>query len=495
MAPTRRLYSIILLSALAVFGTYFYIAYSGLSIAQASTRLNPFVTSNGDVVEAVHDDNKGDAVVSSLAPALWPSQASSPEYTHPDDKSVLEGGSDAPDHEPTQPEHKQSELARPEQLNIALIESGGSHDEVTAAFVHAFASQPNSTFAMYLTRPRYGIADIINNFNLTSHTRPIWNTTENFADAMTKATPPHILISTTCELDLIFYEPVFIALLAQSQTFLFCVVHHADRWGPGRGAGIADKLRPWIEKRRVTFLTLSAHTAAHLQTASIDLWTFSAHNVSIHAFPPVFPVALPASTQFDLHAGIQLAMQGDYSSDRRNYTSVFELLASVTRKIETATEGQGTVSLHLIGHGEEPAVPDAIRARVSFDENLLYHDFYTILSHQFAVLPAFASETYYDRKASSSIPAALIAGAPVVASQRLLDAYTYLPREAVWLSREGESEMQVIERVVGEGQGEEFERKREAARRACGVLTEANVGLAGEWVEEALAKMRLAVRG
>jgi len=108
------------------------------------------------------------------------------------------------------------------------------------------------------------------------------------------------------------------------------------------------------------------------------------------------------------------------------------------------------------------------------------------MSKSFAVLPAFASETYFDRKASSTIPAALIAGAPIVATEELLKAYSYMPREATWVARPGEGEMDVIERVIDDRDG--FLKRRQAVRDFTKSLLEQNQANTKAWINEAFEK-------
>ena len=116
-------------------------------------------------------------------------------------------------------------------------------------------------------------------------------------------------------------------------------------------------------------------------------------------------------------------MQGDYAPERRDYKRIFGSLGNVVKKINGTvdlTNGQPAdkVKLHLIGHGPHVQVPENIRNNVAFDEDLSYPDFYRLLSKSYAVIPAFASDTYLDRKASSTVPASLIAGVPLVARRK-----------------------------------------------------------------------------
>lgn len=63
-------------------------------------------------------------------------------------------------------------------------------------------------------------------------------------------------------------------------------------------------------------------------------------------------------------------------------------------------------------------------------------------------MPAFAGPHYYCCKASSSVAAALVAGTPLVASQTLLDAYSYLDSSTVFMQYDNETDVQAMERIM-----------------------------------------------
>jgi len=292
---------------------------------------------------------------------------------------------------------------------------------------------------------------------------------------------PRISFSTTCEFDLDRGTDPIVNLLKTANTHLFCTIHHADRWAQGK---YVQAVRSWAEHERVDFVGLSQHTIDFFLNDTIPKW-HTAANLTTRVIPPVFPVHI---SDPDLEPGISLSLQGDYSDGRRDYNGVFNHLGSVIRKANEESEGHTpqNVSLHLIGHGTHPEVPDHVKDHVFFDEGLSYPDFYTLMSKSFAVLPAFASETYFDRKASSTIPAALIAGAPIVASEELLKAYSYLPRDTTWVARPGEGEMDVIERVIDDRDG--FLKRRQAVRDFTKSLLEQNQANTKAWINEAFEK-------
>ncbi|RKL47262.1 hypothetical protein BFJ72_g2253 [Fusarium proliferatum] len=365
-----------------------------------------------------------------------------------------------------------------EPLRIMLVESSGTHDEVAAALMHAFGNQEGSSLDVYFANQRFNMQGIMANFTLAANVTI--NKWDKFANDVTE-NPPHILVSTTCEFDLDRGTDPIVNLLKTANTHLFCTIHHADRWAQGK---YVQAVRSWAEHERVDFVGLSQHTVDFFLNDTIPKW-HTAANLTTRVIPPVFPVHI---SDPDLQPGISLSLQGDYSDGRRDYNGVFNHLGSVIRKASEESEGHSpqNVSLHLVGHGTHPEVPDHVKDHVFFDEGLSYPDFYTLMSKSFAVLPAFASETYFDRKASSTIPAALIAGAPIVATEELLKAYSYLPREATWVARPGEGEMDVIERVIDDRDG--FIKRRQAVRDFTKSLLEQNQANTKAWINEAFEK-------
>lgn len=142
------------------------------------------------------------------------------------------------------------------------------------------------------------------------------------------------------------------------------------------------------------------------------------------------------------------AMQGDYDSRRRDYQAIFSQLEKFFGSDELSDENK-KLNLHLLGHGPEPLVPASVKEHVFFDSSLDYLDYYALLSRSFALLPSFTTDEYLDRKASSSIPAALIGGTPLVATQAMLDAYSYLTNDVVWFQQERETDMDVVAEYFG----------------------------------------------
>lgn len=367
-------------------------------------------------------------------------------------------------------------------LSVAIAETTGYHDEVVAAFVHSFGSQMNTNLSLFQQNQRYGIERIMQDFKLhnpvpASHS-PDMLLAEDTANL-------DVLVLTTCEYDRIKLAHRLEALLKEAKTHLFCVVHHADHWA---NEDHENFLRPWAEKGLVDFVTLSQHTATFLRENGISAWKTKP---PIRPFAPVFPVNLPRlPNSVDADKGeLGFGLQGLYESTRRDYKSIFSHLQEFidSRSSERDGELNSNVTLHLLGQGTHPEVPSGLTSHVSFDESLDYHDYYSILSRTFALLPAFANDQYLDRKASSTVPAGLIGGTPLVATKEILAAYSYLPEDAVYLQGKEETEFDVIGRVL-KNPGQDRIEKMQTVRDACAELVESNARLVERWIKEMTAE-------
>ncbi|KAF3939313.1 hypothetical protein ABW19_dt0202053 [Dactylella cylindrospora] len=411
-------------------------------------------------------------------------------------------------------------LAEKRPLRITITETGGSHDEVVAALVNAWGKLPGAELSFFQRLSRYGSHDIMRTFDL-SNPIPDPRGMMDFRRWDEHQPVPDIVIATTCEFDMRKYAYNMTQLLENEKTYVFCVIHHADRWGFERHH-LEEALSPWIRARRAEFLALSPHTAEYLLEKSLKKWKVvkeEGHQPLIRHFVPVFPVQLPPIDADDNN--LSFGLQGDFGQERRDYKMVFrrlgeflkpatEVVSSVdtsvdeddgfhrTKREETDEESQTiietaprNITLHLVGHGKHPEVPQDVVNNVVFDEGLNYIDFYTILSRCFALLPAFATPEYLDRKASSTVPASLIAGTPLVATKTIINSYAYLTEDAVWLQDESETDFDVIGRVL-KLSNEQRKAKTAKVRELRQQIIERNILLAKKWTLEAFKKIGVA---
>ena len=365
-------------------------------------------------------------------------------------------------------------------LNVAITETNGWHDEVVAALVHTFGSQPNVQLNLYQRKSRYGMSDIIGTFP----TLPISQTPERFND---NETTPDIVVLTTCELDSVNLQDRLRALLDGGATYLFCVFHHGDQWNDAKRKEI---LAPWMAKGLMDFIALSPHTAQFLREKGLKDWIEG--EPSIKSLTPLFPIPPPSPDRkgvIDKQRELAFAIQGNYEPSRRDFDTIFSHLQSF---VDDASSRQNedrdlNVTLHLLGSGTKPTVPTKLTDHVFFDEDLSYSEFYAVLFNTFAILPAFADGDYLDRKASSTVPASLLGGTPLIATKEILSAYSYLPDDAIYRQKEDETELGAVGRIL-KFTAKERDEKRANVRRACADIIQSNVKLVGSWVKDAKKK-------
>ena len=318
---------------------------------------------------------------------------------------------------------------------VLLIESGGSHDEVAAAFYYALASIQGLHTYMYLALPRFRIENVYEwlrrRYKLSTYSISPLYALHSHDDLRL----PNAIILVTCEHDLYSADTMLQYYFdhGSQEHLLICVIHHVDRF-----LAIEERLRRWARTNRLHLLTLSTHTTNELLKELEGHHNGLYLQTSVDTFPPIFPVPLNAAAPETDRLAVVL--QGNFDDSRRSY---LKTLLEFERMVdELPPPIASRLELILAGNGKEVGIPAKIMPYVSVNFSLEYIPYYNLLHQSFALVPAFADESYYTSKASSSVPASLIANVPIMGSQKLLDKYGYLTSESIWLEDvAGESEM------------------------------------------------------
>ena len=144
-------------------------------------------------------------------------------------------------------------------------------------------------------------------------------------------------------------------------------------------------------------------------------------------------------------------VQGKLDPSRRDYETLFSEIASrrkalLASEFSLVVEGKGggrngTAVLSVPGRLEEEGL---VRTHTA----LPFQQYYEVLHGCVAIMPLFASEAYYVSKGSSSVAAALIAGTPLVATPRLLRAYSFLDASSVFLVPEGTGDVDAMQAIL-----------------------------------------------
>ena len=475
-------------------GTFADTVSSSDPVSDANTQLIAYVNTARTSLSVGDANTQSFAYVNTARTSQSVGKAATSTYTHVAPSSVPQSITTKKSPAKTTAGTKETDISSDEEkvdsssqrlLNVAITESMGAHDEVVAALVHSFGSQKNAQISgLFLGQVRWGMPEIMDNFTLAHAPLPKNKGISGFNDAAessnSSSTSPDILVISTCELDMIKFRSRLDILLKRRKTYIFCVIHHADRWHTDE---LKDAVTPWLQAGLFDFVALSAHTANYLKTKGLKDWKINITSPVV--YPPVFPVSLPPVVTEQEKA---FALQGNYEASRRDFNTIFTHLQSFINASSSANdEEQANVTLRLLGSGKRPTVPGPLSEHVFFDEGLSYKDYYSVLSHTFALLPAFANDEYLQFKASSTIPASLLSGTPLVATKEILEAYSYLPEDAVYFQKDQETELEVIGKVL-KANAKELEAKKSLVREACAKILDDNVDLIGTWLKKAALK-------
>ncbi|KAH7227229.1 uncharacterized protein BKA55DRAFT_716950 [Fusarium redolens] len=368
------------------------------------------------------------------------------------------------------------------EVKVSVIESKGCHDEVSASYLSALGQLSECNSNVFLAAQRFGIGSIYelipgaDNRKLVTDNefRPKYFESETAAE-------PDIVLSVTSDYDLIDakLKPTFAHLLHNTSSILFATVHHGNEWKEDRRF---QAVKPWIEAKRLRFITLSDHVTNYM-TVIVKHWAtkMEVHNVPISTFPPVFTIP---TAPIKNEATLRFAMQGDLVVNRRpnrDYEGTFKRFAKLN-------SDRQAIELHVVGNGGLPKVPDEAKDRIKFHRGLPYPEFYDVLHSATAMLPAFASYEYVESKASSTIAASLIVGSPLIADDDLLDAYRFLSLEDVYYREEGEDEIDVVERIAQLPEQDRLA-KAEGLRKKNELLTKQRGDLFRQWISESRGRL------
>lgn len=384
-------------------------------------------------------------------------------------------------------------FSRHRKLRVAVVNTQLSHDEVLVPLLDAWLQIPQVEVTTYQVGFRFGMDQVIKDSGLSEEISDFTYVGEFKNVRKDSQYPmPDVVVSTTCLKDVQHMNATWYYLLENYHTHFFCVFHHADQLeskGKKDRAMLVERLTPFIRAGRIDFVALSQHVADYALNDQFgrkwEVVKNELHHPPMHVFPPVFNFESYIDLDSTGRAG-GFSVQGEYARGR-DYNMVFKHLAKI---IEAATAREQPVeatNVHLVGFGSHPEVPKELESHVIFDERLDYTDFYNTLKQTDAVLTAFSSDSYYLIKASSSVPAALIAGTPLIGNKRLLQTYQYLDESIVWMQEPGESDMDTVERVLGLSQ-EEKTAKKDAVREWTKAMVRKNRENVIEWTEKAVSK-------
>lgn len=369
-------------------------------------------------------------------------------------------------------------------LKVAVLETKGCHDEVSSSFLSAFGHMDDVRVHAYLKERRFGIDALFDELP-GRHRRHVAGLDE-FEPYKVQNFNPDIVLTVTSEYDIRASEAIltFETLFHNTSATLFCVIHHPSEI---EIEGMFNRYKPWMEAKRIRFITLSEHVSKYLRDAILrGHWAewMDSEDIPVSTFPPVFVVKdIDMNNTISEGQRQRFALQGDLvvvRSPNRDYSGTFEKYGEMLERSKDAD-----FELYVLGDGALPEVPEAAKDSVHFETGLPYVEFYRLLHSATALLPAFASDEYTRVKASSTVPASLIAGSPLIADRQLLLAYTYLDEEDVYLREEGEDEVDAMARICRLPQAERHGKAERLLAKNAEMAMEASSVMRG-WMFESM---------
>ncbi|GLI59260.1 hypothetical protein VaNZ11_001107 [Volvox africanus] len=333
---------------------------------------------------------------------------------------------------------KPANLTSCPNLRIGIINGVPYHYEVVAGLMHTFRPYSKRT-DMYLNRYMRsangdGSWDILRrsriNFRLITRTLLTSISREKpFYDLL-------ILVSPDYELDA---NEELLRHIRRRVTV--AIVHNSDFNDTQRLIRVAES-----GGSSAQLVTLSPHTATSLAAAT---------GRAVEWVLPVYPFRPSTNclqaTEVDL-LGMCLrgfAIQGKFSNQRRNYSSLWKQMEARREEL-TSGYAKALFRINLLGKGQEDrlGLPQELEPLVNVHRRLRYLGFFEQLHHSFAILPLLAGPRYLTHKFSSSVLSALISGTPLIVDQAFLAAYGMVNEQCVYLQKDGETEVDVMLRVM-----------------------------------------------
>ncbi|KAI0773704.1 hypothetical protein C8Q74DRAFT_1201446 [Fomes fomentarius] len=303
----------------------------------------------------------------------------------------------------------------------------------------------------------FGFEEVVEDLHLWTHrgVRARHDDFIPFVNAETGDGGVDLIILGTCQYDLpFFHDALKDAWTRRDREHKFkivCYVHNVrdmdwQRWMPY-----------WAQRNAIRLMAISDHVAEafrHKFAEAADsrepaLAVADFEHVSADVHVPVLDIPnLPVKkTPRPLTKAV---IQGKFELERRDYGRIFkELIASMNEDPAAwgyhSLEGRTAFEpnhnspappfqLLLVG-SQYIGIPQELANVIVIYRDLPYKEFYEIIAHSDIVLPAFADNSYYDIRASSTISLAIELRVPMLVTNRTRRTYGFIDDDRVVVTR------------------------------------------------------------
>ena len=188
------------------------------------------------------------------------------------------------------------------------------------------------------------------------------------------------------------------------------------------------ELESLFPRSKTYYLFLSNHTAQHAVKTTFEEDS-SYRSSYIYPVLPISYISKVSSSSLRSRNNKAnssfptFSVQGNFGGKHAHRKNTNSVLACI-QKLERANP-LSTYSIDFIGSGELKLLP-LQRGRVRHLQDLSHNEFYKAIAATQFLVPAIGEEEYFYSRATSSIPAALIAEVPVTTSSSFLSLYPCL---------------------------------------------------------------------
>lgn len=367
-------------------------------------------------------------------------------------------------------------FAEDRQRRVYLVNSPRYHYEIVLPVLNIFSvlDKVNLTlFAHHSGYDRFGVRPWLNHYSMDKLDLRDISTVSKYHD-----TVPDLIFLTSCAEDTKAIRDSLTHYLERGSKVM-CIVHEAQRWNlddpDGERSKYKEEIRfmtPWIKQGKWDIVTLSSNVQGYIRE---NFPSYFNTGDTVKYDPPIFyPVfQLPEARILLEREWPFVAMVGKLEPWRRDYNKIFTQFEKFDPPF----------NLSLIGSGEPLKVPDAIKAKVRFESELDFPDFFKAVSRAAAVVPSFAQVDYLISQASSSIATSVITVTPALMTQKMLSAYSYVTEDVAWLQADEETEMEAVARIATMGPDAWWARKERLARRRDELILK-NVDFLGDYLKQ-----------
>jgi hypothetical protein len=313
-------------------------------------------------------------------------------------------------------------------LRIALVNGVSFHFEILAGILHVL--QPYEDYVEVFMSPWIQKENYDGAWDLVKWSKAKFRKTNMNIESLKLEYHIAILISPDYELKLNQ------RLLQQMRPLLtLAIVHNSDY----KEMDSLLKMAPGD----LELLSLSPHVAKSLaeSTGRKTDWM-----LAVYPYKP----SIECSGQGGMGECLKgFAMQGKFSNLRRNYSAMWHQIGQHIEDLSSDPKAKSLFKMYILGKGPNRLnLPAEIEQYVSVHRRLPFQGFYDIIARTLALVPSLANQRYFTNKFSSTIITSLSTGTPVIASKRLLEAYSFLSKDSVFSQGDDEEEIDVMLKIV-----------------------------------------------